>query len=70
MKQWASMSPEERADVRDRYNKLKQLPPDKREEIRKKWREYNKLSEEEKLRLRQAHPGRAARQPSRAIDQD
>jgi hypothetical protein len=57
MKQWASMTPEQHAQVRERYKKLKAMPPEKREAIQRKWQEYEGLSEEEKKALRQAHPG-------------
>jgi hypothetical protein len=60
MKQWASMSPEQRTQVRDRYKKLKEMPPEKREAIHRRWKEYDALSEEEKKSLRQAHPPRSA----------
>lgn len=56
MRQWASLSAEERAQVRERYKQLKEMPPEKREEIKRKWREYDSLTEEEKDTLRQAHP--------------
>ena len=56
MRQWAALSPEERAQVRERYRMLQEMPPERREEIRRKWQEYDSLTEEEKDSLRQAHP--------------
>ena len=56
MLQWAALSPEERAQVRERYRMLQEMPPERREEIRRKWQEYDSLTEEEKDTLRQAHP--------------
>jgi len=56
MQQWASMTPEQHAQVRERYKKLKAMPPEKREAIQRKWREYEGLTEEEKKALRDAHP--------------
>jgi hypothetical protein len=70
MKQWTSLTPQQRAEVRERYKKLQGLPPEKREEIRRKWREYDNLTEQEKHNLRQAHPGRSAKQNTRAFDLD
>ena len=70
MKQWASLTPQQRAEARERYKKIKDLPPEKREEIQRKWHEYNSLTEQEKHKLRQAHPGRPPKQNSRAFDLD
>jgi Protein of unknown function (DUF3106) len=70
MKQWSSLTPQQRAEARERYKKIKDLPPEKREEIQRKWHEYNSLTEQEKHKLRQAHPGRSAKQNTRAFDLD
>lgn len=70
MKQWASMTPEQRTQVRDRYKKLKEMPPEKREAIHRKWKEYEGLTEEEKKTLRQAHPVRPAPQPGKTLTPD
>jgi hypothetical protein len=70
MKQWASLTPQQRAEARERYKKIKDLPPEKREEIKRRWHEYNSLTEQEKGKLRQAHPGRTSKQNSRAFDVD
>ena len=56
MLQWAALSPQERAQVRERYRLLQEMPPERRAEIRRKWQEYDSLTEEEKDTLRQAHP--------------
>ncbi len=56
MQQWAALSPQERAQVRERYRMLQEMPPERRAEIRRKWQEYDSLTEEEKDTLRQAHP--------------
>jgi hypothetical protein len=70
MKQWASMTPEEHAQVRERYKKLKEMPPEKRDAIQRKWREYEGLTEDEKKKLRQAHPGRPPAHSGRTMSQD
>ena len=57
------MTPQERAQARERFRKLRELPPEKREEILRKWREYDSLPEEEKDSLRQAHPAAKPAKP-------
>ena len=38
--EWAKLSKQERDLARDRYKKIKQMPPEKHKEVKKKWAEY------------------------------
>ncbi len=40
MRDWYSLTPEQREIVREKYKTIKKLPPGKRDEIKQKWREY------------------------------
>src|SRR5690349_6154944 len=40
MRDWYSLTPEQREIVREKYKTIKKLPPDKRQEIKQKWRAY------------------------------
>src|SRR5690348_8283961 len=45
MRDWYSLTPEQREIVREKYKTIKKLPPDKRHEIKQKWREYGQKHE-------------------------
>src|SRR5690242_13761328 len=45
MRDWYSLTPEQREIVREKYKTIKKLPPDKRDEIKQKWREYGQRQE-------------------------
>jgi hypothetical protein len=47
MRDWYSLTPEQREIVREKYKTIKKLPPDKRHEIKQKWREYGQKHESE-----------------------
>jgi hypothetical protein len=46
MRDWFSLTPEQRELVREKYKTIKKLPPEKRHEIKQKWREYEQASED------------------------
>jgi hypothetical protein len=46
MRDWFSLTPEQRELVREKYKTIKKLPPEKRHEIKQKWREYEQISED------------------------
>jgi hypothetical protein len=45
MRDWYSLTPEQREIVREKYKTIKKLPPDKRQEIKQKWRGYGHHAE-------------------------
>ena len=44
MRDWYSLTPEQRELVREKYKTIKKMPADKRHEIKRKWREYEQNS--------------------------
>ena len=44
MRDWYSLTPEQRELVREKYKTIKKLPPEKRHEIKQKWLEYVQTS--------------------------
>jgi len=48
MREWASLTSDQRNKVREKYKNIKQLPPEKHYEIKHKWREYEQLREDQK----------------------
>ena len=52
MQRWAALTPQERAQAREKWKKLKDLPPEKRRELMQKWQEYEQLPEEHKDQFR------------------
>lgn len=53
MREWATLTPEQRTKVRDTYKDFKQLPPDQKKLVRQKWEAYSHLPADEKQRLRE-----------------
>jgi len=53
MREWARLTPEQRAKVRDSYKDFNQLPPEQKTAVKKKWEAYSNLPQEEKQRLRE-----------------
>jgi hypothetical protein len=53
MREWASLTPEQRTQARERYKQLKQLPPEKHHELHQRWHEYQQLPEEQRQKLRE-----------------
>ncbi|HET7060589.1 MAG TPA: DUF3106 domain-containing protein [Nitrosospira sp.] len=47
MRDWYSLTPEQREIVREKYKTIKKLPPDKRQEIKQKWRGYGHHAEDQ-----------------------
>ena len=47
MRDWYSLTPEQREIVREKYKTIKKLPSYKRQEIKQKWREYGQKHESE-----------------------
>lgn len=54
MREWARLTPEQRAKVRDTYKDFNQLPPEQKQTVKQKWEAYSSLSEEEKQRARES----------------
>ena len=48
MRDWYSLTPEQRELVREKYKTIKKLPPDKRQEIKQKWRDYEQIPEDQR----------------------
>lgn len=65
MKEWASLTPEQREKARKKFLEIQQASPEKRDVLREKWQAYENLPAEEKERLRAARaaavPGTAGR---------
>lgn len=53
MLEWATLTSEQRAQVRDTYKDFKHLPPEQKRLVRQKWEAYSNLTAEEKQRLRE-----------------
>ncbi len=49
---WQKMSPEQRDQLRHRFNNFKQLPPERQERIRNRLKQFQKLPPEDQERLR------------------
>jgi hypothetical protein len=45
MRDWYSLTPEQRELIREKYKTINKLPPDKRQEIKQKWRAYGSTHE-------------------------
>ena len=48
MREWASLTADQRIKAREKYKNIKQLPPEKHHEIKHKWREYEQQREDQK----------------------
>ena len=59
MREWANLTPEQRAKVRDSYKDFKQLPADQKKLVKQKWEAYSSLPADEKQRFRET--GKSAR---------
>ncbi len=40
MKEWASLTPEQRRVAREKYKTIKKLPPEKRQQVQAQWQQY------------------------------
>ncbi|AXS79382.1 DUF3106 domain-containing protein [Dechloromonas sp. HYN0024] len=74
MREWANLTPEQRAKVRSSYKDFNQLPADQKQVVKQKWDAYTNLPPEQQQRLREggkssklltpsvdsAHPGESA----------
>ena len=49
MRDWNSLTPEQRELAREKYKTIKKLPPEKRLEIKRKWREQGQAPEGQEL---------------------
>lgn len=56
MKSWATLSPDERREARERYRAQKQLPESRRQDIQKKWQEYRDLPEDQRRSMSNPPP--------------
>jgi len=48
MQKWAKLTPQQRAQARERYRNIGKIAPDRREELRRHWAEYQALPPTEK----------------------
>jgi hypothetical protein len=53
MREWAGLTPEQRAKARDIYKDFNQLPTEQKQAVKQKWEAYSNLPPEEKQRVRQ-----------------
>jgi len=53
MREWARLTPEQRAKVRDSYKDFNQLPAEQKTAVKQKWEAYSSLPAEEKQRVRE-----------------
>ena len=53
MREWASLTPEQRAKARDIYKDFNQLPTEQKQAVKQKWEAYSNLPPEERQRVRQ-----------------
>lgn len=56
MKEWASLSPEQRANARDFYRDLEKLTPEAKQTVREKWEAYQQLPEDRRRQLATSAP--------------
>ncbi len=54
MREWASLTPEQRSKVRDTYKDFNQLPAEQKKLVKQKWEAYSNLPPEEKQRARES----------------
>jgi len=66
MRNWATLTPDQRAQAREKYKKIKKLPPEKRHAIKQKWHEYEQLPEDQKQSLKQSRGAKSAPVPAPA----
>lgn len=53
MREWANLTPEQRAKVRSSYKDFNQLPPEQKEVVKQKWDAYSNLPPEQQQKLRE-----------------
>jgi hypothetical protein len=53
MREWAKLTPEQRAKVRSSYKDFNQLPPEQKQVVKQKWDAYTNLPPEQQQRLRE-----------------
>ncbi|MBS1144650.1 MAG: hypothetical protein H6R14_2056 [Proteobacteria bacterium] len=53
MREWASLTPEQRAKIRSSYKDFNQLPPEQKQVVKQKWDAYSNLPPEQQQRLRE-----------------
>ena len=53
MREWARLTPEQRAKVRDSYKDFNQLPAEQKTTVKQKWEAYSSLPAAEKQRIRE-----------------
>jgi len=53
MREWARLTPAQRAKIRDSYKDFNQLPAEQKTAVKKKWEAYSNLPNEEKQRVRE-----------------
>jgi hypothetical protein len=66
MREWASLTPEQRTRARDAYREFNQLPSEQKQAVRQKWEAYATLPADERDKVRQT--GKSSRLLSPAAD--
>ena len=57
MRDWATLTPEQRRAAREKYRNVRQASPEQREALKKMWSEYEALPDDEKRRIKQPGGG-------------
>lgn len=54
MREWADLTPGQRAKVRSAYKDFSQLPPEQKQVVKQKWEAYSNLPTEQQQRVRES----------------
>jgi hypothetical protein len=61
MKEWVSLTPEQRRAARDKYREFEQLPPENRQAVREKWDTFKQEQAAKEAAAKAAEPDPAAK---------
>jgi hypothetical protein len=61
MKEWVSLTPEQRRAARDKYREFEQLPPEDRQAVREKWDKFKQEQAAKEAAAKAAEPDPAAK---------
>lgn len=56
MKEWASLTPDQRDNARHFYRDLEKLSPEEKQTVREKWEAYQQLPEDKRRQLTTSAP--------------
>ena len=68
MKEWASLTPEQRANARDFYRDLEKLTPQEKQTVREKWEAYQQLPEDKRRQFATSAAGAPEAGPLAPVD--